>query len=260
MNVPHTVHIVDERSPLQHLDQNVFHRVSTQDVVKSPARYFAMSSVKTAYTSSWYPPIYRNTTLLSSPSQTPSQISMENNTVVTDESHQYSDIGCQLPVDFLPPRHNFATPSRDDESFSRATKPLPSGCVHLRDSDIVCGRGAPTLVHPGNHAYRELIKKHEAAYLCCKRTDKPVIASKVLETLRGQGVRFVRRERGGSGLFWTVLGEQKAYEKVCQSLREGAPELRRKILASDARKSLHMETQHLATARDENNYSPIPCF
>lgn len=32
---------------------------------------------------------------------------------------------------------------------------------------------------------------------------------------------------------WEVVEDQRAYEKVCQALREGAPELRRKLAARE---------------------------
>lgn len=118
------------------------------------------------------------------------------------------------------------------------------------------------MVHPGNHVYRALIRKHETAYLCAKRSDKPVIATQVMETLKGRGVRFVRRERHPkSGLGWVELEENKVYEKVCQSLREGAPELRRKVLAADARKRvISPEKQCVEVSQDQENQSPIFCI
>jgi hypothetical protein len=72
-------------------------------------------------------------------------------------------------------------------------------------------------------------------YICAKRSVKPKIAMKLLEEFRRHSIRFVKGERNSKGQFiWYDIGEQRAYEKVCQSLREGAPQLRRQMLASQA--------------------------
>lgn len=90
-------------------------------------------------------------------------------------------------------------------------------------------------------------------YLCSKRSDKPHIAWKIFEAVQGRGGRFVRRNKlykasrsarmgdhdhghaaqspsSSSSFAWEELADQQAYEKICQSLREGAPELRRRMM------------------------------
>lgn len=106
---------------------------------------------------------------------------------------------------------------------------------NLRPNDIVCGRGAPTNFHPGNQILRELVKKdYQTSYLCARRSEKPIIAIELLGAIRSRGGRFVRRSKTtGRSFSWVEIGEKAAYEKVCQYLRDGAPEeLRRQILAA----------------------------
>jgi hypothetical protein len=147
--------------------------------------------------------------------------------------------------DFIPPRHQFVghlpspaqvTPSRPTKSGGIAANNDDSSnyISELQGNDIVCGRGAPTSFHHGNHTYRELVADYQTVYLCSKRSDKPKIAMELLELVRSRGGRFVRRvKRLYKGRFgWEENGEKQAHEKVCQALREGAPELRRKMLAS----------------------------
>jgi len=123
----------------------------------------------------------------------------------------------------------------------------------LQPNDIVCGRGAPTNFHPGNEWLRSLIKKHQTQYLCAKRSDKPVIATKLLDQLRAEGRRFVRRVKC-KGLFrWEEIDEKRAFEKICQFLRDGAPELRRKLLASTKVRTTAMENK-----RQRESYTPLP--
>lgn len=106
------------------------------------------------------------------------------------------------------------------------------------DNDVLCGRGAPTNYHQGNEYFRELVKEYQAQYLASKRADKPVLASHIVDIVHSRGGRFLRRyKRSGVSSFvghfvWVEVDPQKAYEKACQALREGAPELRRRMKSS----------------------------
>ena len=91
--------------------------------------------------------------------------------------------------------------------------------------------------HPGNQDFRKLVKKQQQIYLVAsKRTDKPYIATHIVETIRSRGGRFLRRTKtgqyGARPYGWLEIDDKKAYEKACQALREGAPEIRRRLLLS----------------------------
>ena len=95
-------------------------------------------------------------------------------------------------------------------------------------------RGAPTNYHQGNELFRELVKEYQGQYLASKRADKPHIATHIVNIIQSRGGRFLRRfKRSGTSSFghfvWVEVDPQKAYEKACQALREGAPEIRRKM-------------------------------
>jgi hypothetical protein len=161
------------------------------------------------------------------------------------EQEPTNSSACWLPEAFVPPRHHFsAGTSFSHHSPAKAT-PRPNTSTSdetddiiwkLRDNDVVCGRGAPSNFQRGNQVFRDVIVDYQTVYLCAKRGCKPKIATEVLEHIQSRGGRFVRRvktsHRGGR-FGWEEIGEKRAYEKVCQALREGAPELRRKMLASD---------------------------
>jgi len=53
----------------------------------------------------------------------------------------------------------------------------------------------------------------------------------ILDVVKDRGGRFVRRKKSAGHFCWETIGDKAAYERVCQALREGAPELRRKMLA-----------------------------
>lgn len=245
---------------------------------------------------SWVPPLYRNTSLLSSPSYD------GEDTIAGGRQPHDNGTGCttdqpesvDLPPDFIPPRHAFLKSEKDDitsqhggdnESLpssnnGRGVKILSSNAFGVHPKDIVCGRGAPSNCHPGNQVFRSIIKEHETKYLFARRSEKPIIAMDVLAKLRSRGMRFVRREKEGTfdRQVWVEISEQRAYEKVCQSLREGAPELRRRMLSTSAaqnkndkkndRKTGHTNYQSrvantapeetMTDKREKENYTPIP--
>jgi len=132
-----------------------------------------------------------------------------------------------------------------DKNFAAAgasTFAPSSPFVTLRDSDIVCGRGAPTNFHIGNSRFRELVFDYHRSYFVAKRSDKPRIAMKVLDVLSSRGARFVRRIKGGSSAssHWEEVADKIAYEKICQALRDaGGPP--RQMLSSVAASGLKLK-------------------
>jgi hypothetical protein len=127
-----------------------------------------------------------------------------------------------------------STSNRERRSSSRRNSNKDHVIIwDLHEFDVLCGRGAPTLYHIGNQAFRDLVQEHQTIYLCSKRSDKPAIAWEIYDIVTSRGGRFVKRNkarnRDGSSFAWEILTETQAYEKVCQSLREGAPALRARV-------------------------------
>jgi hypothetical protein len=109
---------------------------------------------------------------------------------------------------------------------------LPGIIWELGEYDVLCGRGAPTSYHSGNAFLRQIVLEYQTVYLCSKRSDKPAIAWKLLDMITSRGGRFVRRNKahkGTTNFAWECLTDKQAYEKICQALREGAPEFRRRV-------------------------------
>ena len=155
----------------------------------------------------------------------------------------------------LSSKKNLGTPSTFaggvSNQASTFTASTPFGT--LQDMDIVCGRGAPTNYHIGNEMFRGLVSNYHTSYFCAKRSEKPNIAMKLLDVLQSRGARFVRRQKGVrfpvtskntkntkddegelplSSSYWMEVSHKLAYEKVCQALRNGAPNVQRHILFS----------------------------
>jgi len=161
---------------------------------------------------------------------------------------------------YYPPSHNgaqgrsppFAPPqplikSTQDQSnrkppsviYIQPPQSRGDGLIHeISDNDVLCGRGAPTTWHPGNQYFRRLVDEYQHDYLAARRIDKPDIACRITQLIRGSGGRFLKRTKvngpGSRGHFcWEEISEQRAYEKTCQALREGAPEIRRQLAARE---------------------------
>lgn len=115
-----------------------------------------------------------------------------------------------------------------------AAPPPPKPIEYIRvtkSTDVLCGRGGATNSHSGNRSFRSMVKRHQDRYLKAKKRDKPSVASSIVELIRERGGRFLRRSDGStlSGeVLWVDIGDERAKEKTCQALREGAPELRRR--------------------------------
>jgi hypothetical protein len=241
----------------------------------------------------WRPPLYRDTSLVvaaldaegENQSQLPSPMiitpsvgviscddSIPSRSVVKNDG----DVSF-LPPEFIPPRDPLPkSRSLDVEIFSSKhlidrtesstekdalsisySKPFSTSTakMRLKPKDVVCGRGAPTSIHPGNLDFKKIVKKHEMNYLCSTRSEKPKIAMKLLEEFQTQGIRFVKRERNDDGSFlWMEIGEQRSYEKICQSLREGAPKLRRQMMSAEAKQKNTTNDEKKQNPRSPSNH------
>ena len=69
--------------------------------------------------SQWCPPLYRDTSLLSSPSKD-FYLSLSSSSASSRMVHQQNDNEeSSLPTDFIPPRHSFGSPSSGEVSSPR---------------------------------------------------------------------------------------------------------------------------------------------
>lgn len=173
-----------------------------------------------------------NETVKRVPKVTPRKPSGRNTPVTSN-----ADMNSDQTSSFSSDSKAIVTPG---EKSGATTFASSSPFVSLRDSDIVCGRGAPTNYHVGNNRFRELVLDYNKDYFIAKRSDKPRIAMKILDVLASRGARFVRRVKGGSSTssHWEEVAHKIAYEKVCQALRDAGGPSRQMMssVASAARK------------------------
>ena len=133
-------------------------------------------------------------------------------------------------------------PSAPAKSTVKAKNALPPGALPndtlirgLRPFDVLCGRGIKAEKQEGNVYLRELVLEKQVVYLASIRSQKASIAIEIMDKIKEKGGRFLKKvkvrkyeQRGGDA--WEEMGEKQIYDKVCQTLREGAPQIRQKML------------------------------
>jgi hypothetical protein len=106
--------------------------------------------------------------------------------------------------------------------------------------------------HPGNQFFRRLVERHRQRYFFSRRQEKKNIASQIINEIQAHGGRFLRRAQSADGMnevqdAWVEIEEERAYQKTCQALREGAPEIRKKYRNKSSRETVakvNVETEH----------------
>mmetsp|Transcript_1998 Transcript_1998/g.2497 ORF Transcript_1998/g.2497 Transcript_1998/m.2497 type:complete len:207 (+) Transcript_1998:145-765(+) len=93
--------------------------------------------------------------------------------------------------------------------------------ISVNANDVLCGRGGATNNHAGNKRFRKQVACQQAAYLVAKKRDKKLIAKSIVDAIRKEGGRFLKREEKDGVECWVDVGDKKASEKTSQALREG---------------------------------------
>jgi hypothetical protein len=138
--------------------------------------------------------------------------------------------------------------SCDDQPFyneedSSSFRPPVRVAGEYNERDILCGRGALMNSHPGNRFFRRLVQTHRQRYFCSRRQEKKNIAGQVINEIRAHGGRFLRRAKSSDGIneaqdAWVEIDEERAYQKTCQALREGAQEIRKQYRSKSSRETV----------------------
>jgi hypothetical protein len=87
-----------------------------------------------------------------------------------------------------------------------------------RPQDILCGRGVPIQTYHGNLRLHELVESFRERYLAADRKDKPSLIRAVLEEVKNEGGRFLKRSDEDENV-WEEVDATYAYEKVSHALR-----------------------------------------
>lgn len=128
--------------------------------------------------------------------------------------HQKGEYSDPLHDDFAPPPPVEQRQTSDNE---RSITPTRGEILYIGDDDVLCGRGAPNIHHPGNQYFRSLVKARQEEYSQVRRPDKVAVVASILNAIENRGGRFLRQLSSGE---WEEVHNAIAYEKVCQALRE----------------------------------------
>lgn len=158
-----------------------------------------------------------------------------------------------------PPTPNGEVICIDDETehanIEAAVPPGVQVVSEYNERDILCGRGALMIWHPGNKFFRRLVQTHRQRYFFSRRQEKKKIATQIMEEVRAHGGRFLRRSQSSDGLnqinVWVEIDEERAYQKTCQALREGAPEIRKQWRNKPSSSSSSSRARAANTKREE---------
>jgi len=118
--------------------------------------------------------------------------------------------------DFVPPPQQHVE-QRDDERRRCVSPTTHDTVAYVTSNDVLCGRGAPSIHHPGNQYFRSLVKARQEEYASLRRPDKSVIVREILQLIENRQGRFLRQVGTGE---WVEVHEAIRYEKTCQALRE----------------------------------------
>lgn len=175
--------------------------------------------------------------ILPAPSSTASTVTEDDDRTVHRRNHRQQHRSDHYHSEEL--RHRYRHIS--DELRSPPRKFIEK----VGEWDVLCGRGVPTKSGNGNKFFRTLVRKDQVEYISCRRVEKPPIATKIIDIIRSKGGRFLRRVKmpdggpsssGGRERYgWIELADNRVYEKVCQALRDGAPQIRQRMLELDSK-------------------------
>jgi hypothetical protein len=145
---------------------------------------------------------------------------------------------------------------------STMTTPLPInyGNYPLKDisaphpHDVLCGRGGGTNNHIGNSHWRMLVAANKQLYITLPKRQKMLLSRSIVNAVRSQNPpgRFLQKDSKTNT--WFDVGDQRAQEKTSQALREGAPDIRKKVAAQGDVESTDKST---ASSDDEQAESAV---
>eukprot|EP00531_Pseudo-nitzschia_arenysensis_P014241 CAMPEP_0116130788 /NCGR_PEP_ID=MMETSP0329-20121206/8663_1 /TAXON_ID=697910 /ORGANISM="Pseudo-nitzschia arenysensis, Strain B593" /LENGTH=644 /DNA_ID=CAMNT_0003625183 /DNA_START=70 /DNA_END=2004 /DNA_ORIENTATION=+ len=121
--------------------------------------------------------------------------------------------------------------------------------------DVLCGRGGGTNNHIGNSHWRMLVAANKQLYITLPKRQKMLLSRSIVNAVRSQNPpgRFLQKD--GKTKLWFDVGDQRAQEKTSQALREGAPDIRKKVAAAKVSSGSTDSTPPAATTSGETSNS-----
>ena len=91
-------------------------------------------------------------------------------------------------------------------------------------NDVLFGRGKPFQIHPGNVRLHQLVDERKHVYTMSRRDDKTMIATSIVNLIKREGGRFLRKYKNDKKK-WMEVDDIVARNKVSHALRGTGREL-----------------------------------
>eukprot|EP00546_Thalassionema_frauenfeldii_P005635 CAMPEP_0178925814 /NCGR_PEP_ID=MMETSP0786-20121207/18143_1 /TAXON_ID=186022 /ORGANISM="Thalassionema frauenfeldii, Strain CCMP 1798" /LENGTH=142 /DNA_ID=CAMNT_0020600781 /DNA_START=15 /DNA_END=439 /DNA_ORIENTATION=+ len=137
------------------------------------------------------------------------------------ESHTLPSDSNAFPFGFVPPPHPTEHRQSTEENERRLSHHARRRATNetrasssITANDILCGRGALSIHHPGNQYFRSLVKARQQEYAALSRQDKSTIVREILQAIESRNGRFLRQMGSGE---WVEVHDAISYEKTCQA-------------------------------------------
>jgi hypothetical protein len=175
----------------------------------------------------------------------------------------YSMMTFGVPVQALPVAYEGGLKTANHRKWiarrkTRDTEMIKTGSFEGTDmpshSDILLGRGRVFHNYPGTVKLRSCVTAFLDEFKTASKQDKALITTRIVESMKGNGARFLRRRSDG---WWEEVSDDTALEKVRVSFRT-AKSVRKKELETNApARFAEMENRKRSRILDEND---VPCF
>jgi hypothetical protein len=110
----------------------------------------------------------------------------------------------------------------DEKEATEEIRNGKSSCSSLvvRKHGVVCGREKLCYSHPGNRAFRDIVRAHCGRYNeATRRNDKTDIVQEINQDVERRGGRFLQRSGVGGGGGWVPVDPDKVHDKISHALR-----------------------------------------
>jgi len=103
------------------------------------------------------------------------------------------------------------------------------GITEPGKNDVLSGRGNSINFHPGNAHFRSLVKKYRMEYVACPKPMKGEFSKVIVNLIHKLDPPGKFLKQDAKTKLWFDIGYKKSLDKTRQALREGAPEIGKKL-------------------------------
>eukprot|EP00978_Attheya_sp_CCMP212_P010635 scaffold25907_cov60-Attheya_sp.AAC.1 len=120
-----------------------------------------------------------------------------------------------------------SSPEPDHDQAKSSPKPAKEGIVSPDCNDVLLGRG--TLINAGNQQYLHLVQQAKRHYVMSPKKNKGDFALNIMKKIKRLNPpgRFLKQDP--KSMLWYEISHMSALHRTRQSLRDGAPKLKKQI-------------------------------